>query len=145
MRFVHDATSIVHLRTPRREKSQAAKRPRDSTCRSAYAIRTGSNRKGVAEAVMASLEIVTIGTELLLGHLVDTNSAFVASALADVGVDVYAKHSVGDNPERLEAMLRGALERADGVITTGGLGPTVDDLTKDAVAAATGTHLELHE
>ncbi len=94
---------------------------------------------------MASLEIVTIGTELLLGHLIDTNSAFVASALADIGVDVYAKHSVGDNPERLEAMLRGALERADGVITTGGLGPTVDDLTKDAVAAATGTHLELHE
>lgn len=94
---------------------------------------------------MASLEIVTIGTELLLGHLVDTNSAFVASALADIGVDVYAKHSVGDNPERLEAMLRGALDRADGVITTGGLGPTVDDLTKEAVAAATGTHLELHE
>jgi nicotinamide-nucleotide amidase len=94
---------------------------------------------------VASLEIVTIGTELLLGHLVDTNSAFVASALADIGVDVYAKHSVGDNPERLEAMLRGALDRADGVITTGGLGPTVDDLTKEAVAAATGTHLELHE
>jgi len=94
---------------------------------------------------MASIEIVTIGTELLLGHLVDTNSAFVASALADIGVDVYAKHSVGDNPERLEMMLRGALDRADGVITTGGLGPTVDDLTKEAVAAATGTHLELHE
>jgi nicotinamide-nucleotide amidase len=94
---------------------------------------------------MASVEIVTIGTELLLGHLVDTNSAFVASKLADIGVDVYAKHSVGDNPERLEAMLRGALDRADGVITTGGLGPTVDDLTKEAVAAATGTHLELHE
>lgn len=94
---------------------------------------------------MASLEIVTIGTELLLGHLVDTNSAFVASALADIGVDVYAKHSVGDNPQRLEQMLRGALDRADGVITTGGLGPTVDDLTKEAVAAATGTRLELHE
>ena len=94
---------------------------------------------------MASLEIVTIGTELLLGHLVDTNSAFVASALADIGVDVYAKHSVGDNPQRLEAMLRGALDRADGVITTGGLGPTVDDLTKEAVSAATGTRLELHQ
>ncbi|MGH7715705.1 MAG: CinA family nicotinamide mononucleotide deamidase-related protein, partial [Vulcanimicrobiaceae bacterium] len=99
----------------------------------------------MAEAVLASVEIVTIGTELLLGHLVDTNSAFVASALADIGVDVYAKHSVGDNPERLETMLRGALDRADGVITTGGLGPTVDDLTKEAVAAATGTKLELHE
>ena len=93
---------------------------------------------------MASVEIVTIGTELLLGHLVDTNSAFIASHLADAGVDVYAKHSVGDNPQRLEAMLRGALERADGVVTTGGLGPTVDDLTKEAVAAATGTTLALH-
>ena len=94
---------------------------------------------------MASVEIVTIGTELLLGHTIDTNSAFIASRFADAGIDVYQKHSVGDNPQRLEAMLRGALERADGVVTTGGLGPTVDDLTKDAVAAATGTHLELHE
>ena len=94
---------------------------------------------------MASLEIVTIGTELLLGHTVDTNSAYIARELADAGIDVYAKHSVGDNAERLAAMLQGALERADGVITTGGLGPTVDDLTKEAVAAATGTRLELHE
>ncbi len=91
------------------------------------------------------VEIVTIGTEILLGQLVDTNSALVARALADHGVDVYLKHSVGDNAERLEALLRRALERADGVITTGGLGPTVDDLTKEAVAAAVGTSLELHE
>jgi nicotinamide-nucleotide amidase len=81
----------------------------------------------------------------LLGHLIDTNAAHVARALADHGVDVFAKHSVGDNAARLETMLRGALERVDGVITTGGLGPTVDDLTKDAVAAAAGTTLELHE
>jgi nicotinamide-nucleotide amidase len=94
---------------------------------------------------MLSVEIVTIGTELLLGHLVDTNSSHVANALADAGVDVYAKHSVGDNAARLEAMLRDALGRADGVVTTGGLGPTVDDLTKEAVAAAVGTTLELHE
>lgn len=94
---------------------------------------------------MASVEIVTVGTEILLGQLIDTNSAHVARALADCGIDVYAKHSVGDNAARLEAMLRGALERADGVVTTGGLGPTVDDLTKEAVAAATGTTLELHE
>ncbi len=91
------------------------------------------------------VEIVTIGTEILLGQLVDTNSAFVARALADHGVDVYLKHSVGDNASRLEAVLRGALDRAGGVITTGGLGPTVDDLTKEAVAAAVGTTLELHE
>ena len=94
---------------------------------------------------MASVEIVTIGTEILLGQLIDTNSAHVARTLADSGIDVYAKHSVGDNAARLEAMLRGALDRADGVVTTGGLGPTIDDLTKDAVAAAVGTTLTLHE
>jgi nicotinamide-nucleotide amidase len=81
----------------------------------------------------------------LLGHLVDTNSAHIARALADHGIDVYQKHSVGDNAPRLEAVLRGVLERVDGAITTGGLGPTVDDLTKDAVASAVGTTLELHE
>ncbi len=94
---------------------------------------------------MANVEIVTIGTELLLGHLVDTNSARIAGALAAIGVDVYAKHSVGDNAARLEAMLRDALARADGVVTTGGLGPTVDDLTKEAVAAAIGVALSEHE
>jgi nicotinamide-nucleotide amidase len=94
---------------------------------------------------VASVEIVTIGTELLLGQLVDTNSVHVARVLADHGVDVFLKHSVGDNAARLEAVLRDVLARADGAVTTGGLGPTVDDLTKDAVAAAVGTTLELHE
>ena len=94
---------------------------------------------------MASVEIVTIGTEILLGQLLDTNSVHVARVLADHGVDVYAKHSVGDNADRLAVMLEDVLTRADGAITTGGLGPTVDDLTKDAVARAVGTTLELHE
>ncbi len=94
---------------------------------------------------MPSVEIVTIGTEILLGQLLDTNAPYVARALADAGVDVFAKHSVGDNAARLAAMLSAALERADGVVTTGGLGPTVDDLTKEAVAAAAGAPLELHE
>ena len=94
---------------------------------------------------MASVEIVTIGTEILLGHLVDTNAAFIARRLADAGIDVFAKHSVGDNTDRLASMLEGALDRADGVITTGGLGPTVDDLTKDAVSRAVGRPLLLHE
>ncbi|HYZ17432.1 MAG TPA: competence/damage-inducible protein A [Candidatus Acidoferrum sp.] len=94
---------------------------------------------------MASVEIVTIGTEILLGHLLDTNSVKIASALADHGVDVFAKHSVGDNAERLRTMLEGVLERADGAITTGGLGPTVDDLTKDAVAKVVRKPLVLHE
>jgi nicotinamide-nucleotide amidase len=94
---------------------------------------------------MASVEIVAIGTEILLGDLVDTNSAHIARALANSGIDVYQKHAVGDNASRLEAVLHGVLARADGAITTGGLGPTVDDLTKDAVAAAVGTTLELDE
>jgi nicotinamide-nucleotide amidase len=94
---------------------------------------------------MASVEIVTIGTEILLGHLLDTNGGHIARALADHGVDVYAKHSVGDNADRLALMLEGVLERADGAIATGGLGPTVDDLTKDAVARAVGRELRLHE
>jgi nicotinamide-nucleotide amidase len=94
---------------------------------------------------MASVEIVTIGTEILLGHLVDTNSVHIARTLADHGVDVYAKHSVGDNADRLARMLEEVLERADGAITTGGLGPTVDDLTKDAVARAVHDELRLHE
>lgn len=94
---------------------------------------------------MPAVEIVTIGTEILLGHLVDTNSVHIARELADHGIDVFAKHSVGDNAERLRAMLEGVLERADGVVTTGGLGPTVDDLTKDAVGGAVGKPLVLHE
>jgi nicotinamide-nucleotide amidase len=94
---------------------------------------------------MASVEIVTIGTEILLGHLIDTNSAYISRVLADNGIDVYAKHSVGDNTERLARMLEDVLSRADGAITTGGLGPTVDDLTKDAVARAVGDTLQLHE
>jgi nicotinamide-nucleotide amidase len=94
---------------------------------------------------MASVEIVTIGTEILLGHLVDTNAPFIARELADHGLDVYAKHSAGDNADRLAAMLEGVLQRADGAITTGGLGPTVDDLTKDAVARAVRKKLVLHE
>src|ERR1700687_3889073 len=94
---------------------------------------------------MVSVEIVTNGTEILLGHLVDTNAAYVARNLADHGVDVYAKHSVGDNADRLALMLEDVMLRADGAITTGGLGPTVDDLTKDAVAQAARDTLQLHD
>lgn len=92
-----------------------------------------------------SVEILAVGTELLLGQLVDTNSAHIARALADCGVDVYAMHAVGDNRTRIAAALRNALERADGVITTGGLGPTVDDLTKESVCDALGVDTQVHE
>ncbi len=94
---------------------------------------------------MSCVEILAVGTELLLGQLVDTNSAYIARALADAGVDVYATHVVGDNRERIAGAMRAALERADGLITSGGLGPTIDDLTKEAACDALGVDTELHE
>lgn len=89
-------------------------------------------------------EIITSGTELLLGETVDTNSIYIARALREIGVNLYFKTSVGDNVERMALALRQALARADVVITTGGLGPTVDDVTREAVAAATGRQLVLN-
>ncbi len=89
-------------------------------------------------------EIVTSGTELLLGDTVDTNSAYIARALRDIGVNVYFRTSVGDNVERMALVLRQGLSRSDLVITTGGLGPTVDDVTREAVAEATGRALALY-
>lgn len=94
---------------------------------------------------MVSVETIAVGTELLLGQLVDTNTPYIAQALAAAGVDVYATHAVGDNRQRIAAAIRAALDRADGVVTTGGLGPTVDDLTKEAVGDALGVEAELHE
>jgi nicotinamide-nucleotide amidase len=89
-------------------------------------------------------EIVTSGTELLLGEIVDTNSTYIARALRDIGVNLYYKTSVGDNVERMALVLVHALQRSDLVIVTGGLGPTVDDVTREAVAAATGRELALY-
>lgn len=86
-------------------------------------------------------EIVAVGTELLLGQIVDTNSAYIARLLTTVGLDVHFKCTVGDNLERLKGTLQTALRRADVIITTGGIGPTLDDLTRDAVAEATGRPL----
>lgn len=94
---------------------------------------------------MPSVELLAVGTELLLGQLADTNSAYVARELAQAGIDVYGMHAVGDNQRRIMGALALALERADGVITTGGLGPTVDDLTKESVAELFGLEMELHE
>ncbi len=90
-------------------------------------------------------EIVSIGTELLLGEITDTNSAHIARALRDIGVSVYRMTTLGDNEGRITRSLRHALARADVVITTGGLGPTVDDVTRQAVAAATGRNLVFHQ
>ena len=88
-------------------------------------------------------ELLTIGTELLLGQIVDTNASWMAQRLAETGVDVYYKSTVGDNWGRIEAAMRLAMSRADVVIMTGGLGPTEDDLTRDVLAAVLGRPLRL--
>ena len=86
-------------------------------------------------------EIVMIGTELLLGEIVDTNANKLARMLRDIGLDLYYKTTVGDNEQRITGVLNLALDRSDVVITSGGLGPTVDDITRQAVATATGRRL----
>lgn len=86
-------------------------------------------------------EIIGIGTELLLGQIVNTNSQAISSALAGVGVDVYFHVVVGDNQQRIVATLDQAMSRSDVVIITGGLGPTPDDITREAVAEVTGKAL----
>ena len=86
-------------------------------------------------------EIVMIGTELLLGELVDTNANRLAKALREIGLDLYYKTTVGDNEERITEVLNLALDRSDIIITSGGIGPTVDDMTRQAVANATGRKL----
>ncbi len=86
-------------------------------------------------------EIVSIGTELLLGEIVDTNSAHIARNLRDIGLNLFFTTTVGDNQQRIVVALHAALNRADVIITTGGLGPTVDDVTRQAVASATGRPL----
>ena len=86
-------------------------------------------------------EIVAIGSELLLGQIVDTNSAWMAQRLAAVGMNLYYKTIVGDNPERMLETITAAMERSDVVITSGGIGPTQDDLTREIVAKASSREL----
>ena len=90
-------------------------------------------------------EILCVGTELLIGDIVNTNAAYLSRRLAALGIGVYRQSVVGDNPERLAADLRTALERADLVVTSGGLGPTYDDLTKETAAAVFGRGMQMHE
>lgn len=91
------------------------------------------------------VEIITIGDELLLGFTTDTNAAYLARELAGHGVEVVRRASVGDDGEAIAAAVRDALERTGAVITTGGLGPTADDMTKPAIAALFGRRLEMRE
>ncbi len=91
------------------------------------------------------IEIITIGDELLLGFTTDTNAAYLARELAGHGVEVVRRATVGDDAEAIAAAVREALDRTGAVITTGGLGPTADDLTKPAIAALFGRRLEMRE
>ncbi len=87
-------------------------------------------------------DVLAVGTELLLGQIVDTNGAWIGEQLATAGIDSYEHRIVGDNQARIVAALRDLLSRSDAVIVCGGLGPTQDDLTRDAIAEVMGAPLE---
>lgn len=91
------------------------------------------------------VEIVAIGTELLLGQIADTNSAWLGEQLAASGIDSHFHQAVGDNPRRMVLALRTALARSDAVIVCGGLGPTQDDVTREAIAEVMGVELEIDD
>lgn len=91
---------------------------------------------------MPTAEIITIGTEILLGEIVDTNARYLARQLRDAGIDLFRKTTVGDNTQRIAQAIQQAQERCEIVLTTGGLGPTVDDPTREAVALAVGVETE---
>ena len=90
-------------------------------------------------------EIVCVGTEILLGDIINTNAVYLSRKLAEMGISVLRQDVVGDNNERLTEMLRQALKRSDIVITTGGLGPTADDITRDKCCEVMGSSLVLDE
>src|SRR5215469_13697347 len=88
-------------------------------------------------------EILSIGTELLLGQIVDTNANYLAQQLPTLGIDLHYVSQIGDNLQRLTGAFKQALARSDVIITSGGLGPTEDDLTREAIAEALGERLEV--
>jgi len=90
-------------------------------------------------------EILSVGTELLLGEIVDTNAQYISARLKSIGVDVYRRVTVGDNPARLTTAFREAMGRASIIVATGGLGPTDDDITAACLAEAIGRRLEFRE
>jgi len=93
----------------------------------------------------STVEVITIGDELLLGFTIDTNAAHLARALASIGVHVARRTTVGDDAAAIARAVADALDRSEGVITTGGLGPTSDDLTKPSIAALFGREMILDE
>jgi competence/damage-inducible protein CinA-like protein len=94
---------------------------------------------------MPSTEILTIGTELLLGEIVDTNTQYLARQLRELGIDLFWTTTVGDNEARIAEAVRHALTRSQILLCTGGLGPTVDDVTREGIARALGVELQFKE
>ena len=92
-----------------------------------------------------SCEVVAVGTELLLGQIIDTNSSWIGEQLALSGIDSFYQTKVGDNPARIKSVLSQAIDRSDYVIVCGGLGPTQDDLTRDMIAELMDVELRLNE
>lgn len=93
---------------------------------------------------MPVAEIITIGTEILLGEIDDTNATYLSQRLNTIGVNVYRRTNIGDNVQRIAALIQETLNRCEIIITTGGLGPTVDDPTREAIALALGVKLKFH-
>lgn len=91
------------------------------------------------------VELISVGTELLLGNIVNTNAAYLAEQCAGLGLSCFFQSVVGDNGDRLKLVLQTAMERSDVVILSGGLGPTEDDLTKEIAAEVCEKKLVLHE
>jgi nicotinamide-nucleotide amidase len=103
---------------------------------------TAANAEGDAKVdLIKSAEIVAVGTEMLLGELVDTNTAWMSSRLAALGVSIYRHTTVGDNKQRVVTALQEAASRADLILTTGGLGPTSDDVTNECLGLVAGREM----
>ncbi len=103
------------------------------------------NKPYATTSLPPSSEIITIGSELLLGQITDTNTSYLAKKLGRLGISVRFRTAVGDHLEEITAVVEAAVERCDLVITTGGLGPTEDDLTRDALARVAGVDLEFRQ
>lgn len=91
------------------------------------------------------VEVIAVGTELLLGQIVNSNASYIGSRLSEAGLDAHYQVVVGDNHDRLTDSIRTAMERADAVILTGGIGPTPDDLTREAICEATGREMRFND
>jgi nicotinamide-nucleotide amidase len=94
---------------------------------------------------MPNAEIISIGTEILLGEIVDTNASYIARKLRDNGIDLFRKTTIGDNAQRIAQAIQEALPRSDIIITTGGLGPTIDDATREGIALALNVDTLFHD